>query len=169
TDERSWRVGADGEETVGGRLEKLRADGWRLLHSVPVGNRGSDIDHVLLGPGGIYTLNTKTHPDGKIWVGKTTVMVNGHKQPYLRNSRFEADRAARLLSAAVGWSVEVTPALVFLTGTFIPQITIKDKPEGVIILDRLDLPRYFRKRQPRLTPSEVAQVFEYARRSITWC
>ena len=65
--------------------------------------------------------------------------------------------------------MEVTPALVFLTGTFIPQITIKDKPEGVIILDRLDLPRYFRKRQPRLTPSEVAQVFEYARRSITWC
>ena len=169
TDERSWRVGADGEETVGARLEKLRADGWHILHSVPVGNRGSDIDHVLIGPGGIYTLNTKTHPDGKIWVGKTVVKVNGHNQPYLRNSRFEADRAAKLLSAAVGWQVEVTPALVFLTGTFIPQITIKDKPEGVIILDRLDLPRYFRKRQPRLTPSEVAQVFEYARRSITWC
>ena len=168
TDERSWRVGADGEETVGGRLDKLRADGWHLLHSVPVGNRGSDIDHVLVGPGGVYTLNTKTHPDGKIWVGKTVVKVNGHNQPYLRNSRFEADRAAKLLSVAVGWQVEVTPALVFLTGTFIPQITIKDKPEGVIILDRLDLPRYFRKRQPRLTPSEVAQVFEYARRSITW-
>ena len=34
TDERSWRVGANGEETVGGRLEELRADGWQLLHSV---------------------------------------------------------------------------------------------------------------------------------------
>lgn len=169
TDERSWRVGADGEETIGGRLEKLRGVGWHILHSVPVGNRGSDIDHVLVGPGGVYTLNTKTHPDGKIWVSKTTVMVNGHKQPYLRNSRFEADRAAKLLSAAVGWRVEVTPALIFLTGTFIPQVTIKDKPEGVIVLDRLDLPRYFRKRQPRLSPSEVGQVFEYARRSTTWC
>lgn len=168
TDERSWRVGADGEETVGGRLEKLRADGWQLLHSVPVGTRGSDIDHVLVGPGGVYTINTKTHPDGKIWVGKTTVMVNGHKQPYLRNSRFEADRAAKLLSAAVGWQVGVTPALVFLTGTFIPQVTIKDKPEGVVILDRLDLPRYFRRRPPRLDPAQVAHVFEYARRSTTW-
>lgn len=169
TDERSWRVGADGEETVGGRLEKLRADGWHILHSVPVGNRGSDIDHVLIGPGGIYTLNTKTHPDGKIWVGKTVVKVNGRNQPYLRNSRFEADRAAKLLSAAVGWQVEVTPALVFLTGTFIPQVTIKDKPEGVIILDRLDLPRYFRRRPPRLDPSQVAHVFEFARRSSSWC
>ena len=168
TDERSWRVGADGEETVGARLEKLRADGWQLLHSVPIGNRGSDIDHVLVGPGGIYTINTKTHPDGKIWVGRTTVMVNGHKQPYLRNSRFEADRTAKLLSAAVGWQVEVTPALVFLTGTFIPQVTIKDKPDGVIILDRLDLPRYFRRRQPQLDPSQVVHVFEYARRSTTW-
>lgn len=169
TDERSWRVGADGEETVGGRLEKLRADGWQLLHSVPVGNRGSDIDHVLVGPGGVYTINTKTHPDAKIWVGKTVVKVNGHNQPYLRNSRFEADRAAKLLSAAVGWQVEVTPALVFLTGTFIPQVTIKDKPEGVIILDRLDLPRYFGRRQQRLDPSQVTQVFEFARRSTTWC
>lgn len=171
TDERAWRVGASGEETVGGRLEKLRGDGWHILHSVPIGNRGSDIDHVLIGPGGVYTLNTKTHPDSKIWVGKTVVKVNGRNQPYLRKSRFEADRAAKLLSAAVGWQVDVTPALVFLTGTFIPQITIKvkDKPDGVIILDRLDLPRYFRKRQPRLTPSEVGQVFEHARRSITWC
>jgi len=168
TDERSWRVGANGEETVGGRLEELRADGWQLLHSVPVGTRGSDIDHVLVGPGGIYTINTKTHPNGKIWVGKTTVMVNGHKQPYLRNSRFEADRAAKLLSVAVGWQLEVTPALVFLTGTFIPQVTVKDKPEGVIILDRLDLPRYFRRRPPRLDPSQVAYVFEFARRSTTW-
>jgi hypothetical protein len=168
TDERSWRIGADGEETVGARLEKLRTDGWQLLHSVPVGNRDSDIDHVLIGPGGVFTLNTKTHPKANIWVGRTTVLVNGHKQPYLRNSRFEADRAAKLLSRAVGWTVEVTPALVFLTDTFIPNVTIKDRPEDVLILDRLDLPRYFRRRPAVLTPSQIEQLFDTARRSTTW-
>jgi Nuclease-related domain len=81
TDERSWRVGAGGEETVGARLEKLRKHGWHILHAVPVGERGSDIDHVVIGPGGVYTLNTKTHPGGNIWVGKHSVLVNGRKQP----------------------------------------------------------------------------------------
>ena len=168
TDERSWRIGADGEETVGARLEKLRADGWQLLHSVPVGNRDSDIDHVLIGPGGVFTINTKTHPKANIWVSRATVMVSGHKQPYLRNSRFEADRAARLLSRAVGWTVAVTPALVFLTDTFIPQVTVRDKPDDVLILDRLDLPRYFRRQPPILTPTQVDQTFAKARRSTTW-
>ena len=51
TDERAWRVGAGGEETVGGRLEKLAKHGWHVLHAVPVGDRGSDIDHVVIGPG----------------------------------------------------------------------------------------------------------------------
>jgi hypothetical protein len=51
TDERAWRVGADGEETVGARLDKLGKYGWHVLHSVPVGTRGSDIDHVVIGPG----------------------------------------------------------------------------------------------------------------------
>lgn len=168
TDERSWRIGADGEETVGARLEKLHGDGWQLLHSVPVGSRDSDIDHVLIGAGGVFTINTKTHPKANIWVSRTTVMVNGHKQFYLRNSRFEAERAARLLSRAVGWTVEVTPALVFLTDTFIAQVTVKDRPDDVLILDRLDLPRYFRRRTPVLTTVQIDQLFEKARRSTTW-
>src|SRR4051812_39360945 len=33
---RSWRVGADGEQEVGRRLDKL-PDGWCILHAVPVG------------------------------------------------------------------------------------------------------------------------------------
>lgn len=168
TDERAWRVGADGEETVGARLEKLRKHGWHVLHAVPVGDRGSDIDHLLVGPGGVWTINTKTHPGGRVWVGRTAVRVNGHAVPYLRNSRFEATRAERLLTAAVGFPVAVRPALVFLTGTLIPNVTIKQAPDGVAVLDRMDIPRAFRRASPKLTPEHVAAVYEHARRSTTW-
>jgi hypothetical protein len=136
TDERAWRVGADGEETVGARLEKLTAQGWHVLHAVPVGTKGSDIDHVLIGPGGVYTLNTKHHPGGKVWVGQHAIKVNGHSVQYLRNSRFEAERASKLLTAAVGWPVFVKPVLIFLTGTLIPDVTIKQQPDDVVVLDR---------------------------------
>jgi hypothetical protein len=111
TDERAWRVGADGEEGVGARLEKLRRHGWHVLHAVPVGERGSDIDHVLVGPGGVYTINTKNHPGGRVWVGRNSVRVNGHPVPYLRNSRHEAVRAARLLSSRLSLNVPVRPAV----------------------------------------------------------
>ena len=168
TDERSWGVGTSGEEAVGAGLDDLRRDGWFVLHSVPVGTRGSDIDHVVIGPGGVHTVNTKTHPNANVWIGRTTVLVNGHSQPYLRNSRFEADRASAVLSAAVGWPVEVTPALVFLTGTVTAQVTVKEPPDGVVILDGLDLPGYFRTRDPQLGADQVQLLFEHARRSSTW-
>ena len=58
TDERAWRVGAKGEEKVASELAKLDAR-WRVLHAVEVGENGSDIDHVVIGPPGVFTLNAK--------------------------------------------------------------------------------------------------------------
>ncbi|MDT5181642.1 MAG: hypothetical protein QOJ95_5840 [Mycobacterium sp.] len=168
TDERAWRVGADGEETVGTRLDKLGKHGWQVLHSVPVGTGGSDIDHVVIGPGGVWTVNTKRHPGKSIWVGRTTVLVDGHRQPYLRNSRHEAERASRLLTEACGFPVPVKAALVFLTGTLVPDVTVKQAPDGVAILDRTGIPRAFRRTKPTFTDDQVATVFAQARRSTTW-
>jgi hypothetical protein len=38
TDERAWRLGARGEQTVAKQLAKLEPL-WRVLHDVPVGDR----------------------------------------------------------------------------------------------------------------------------------
>jgi hypothetical protein len=169
TPERAWRTGADGEEAVGARLNKLVPDGWRVLHAVPVGARGSDIDHVLIGPGGVYTLNTKLHPGKRIWVSPHQVRVDGQVVPYLRNARFEAARASRLLTSHVGWEVPVRAGLVLLTRTLIPDVTIKSGgPDDVMILDRFDVPRVFKRAPRRLTDEEIEAIFQVARRSTTW-
>ena len=68
TDERAWRVGTKGEEKVGEQLRRLDPTAWKILHSIPVGSNGSDIDHVVIGPGGVFTLNAKHHP-GQVSVG----------------------------------------------------------------------------------------------------
>lgn len=168
TDERAWRMGADGEETIGGKLEKLTKHGWHVLHSVPVGSRGSDIDHVVIGPGGVFTVNTKKHPGKKVWVAGNTIMVNGQRVPYVRNSEHEADRASRLLSTAVGFPVIAKGVLIFTTGTLVPDVTIKSKPANVVILDRMDVPGAFKRSTPSLTAPQVEAIFEVARRSTTW-
>jgi hypothetical protein len=124
TEERSFRVGAKGEEAVGARLERLSRHGWHVLHSIPVGSRGSDIDHLLIGPGGVFTINTKNHPGGQVWVGEHAIRVNDHPTHYLRNSRYEAQRVSRALREHLGQDLCVQAVLVFLTGTVIPQVRI---------------------------------------------
>jgi hypothetical protein len=113
TDERAWRIGADGEEAVAAQLTKLGPE-WRVLHAVRVGERGSDIDHVAIGPGGVFTVNAKHHPHTKVWVGGDTFIVGGHRVDYIRNSRHEARRAGRLLAEHVGFPVSVSGVIAVM-------------------------------------------------------
>jgi len=63
---RSWYRGAIGEIEVAEVLSKLGPE-WTVLHAVPVGSGSSDIDHVVIGPAGVFTINTKNHT-GKVFV-----------------------------------------------------------------------------------------------------
>jgi hypothetical protein len=166
-DERAWRIGADGEEKVAAQLEKvLRKDPrWRILHAVPVGERGSDIDHVAIGPGGVFTINAKHHPGAKIWVGGDTFMVNGHRQPYIRNSRHEAKRAARLLSASCGFLVEVAGVVVPVRAA---DVAVKKAPDDVFVVPRAKVARWLRRRPEVLRADAIEAIFATARRSTTW-
>ncbi len=168
TEERAYRVGAKGEEAIGARIERLTDRGWHVLHSIPVGKGRSDIDHLLIGPGGVYTVNTKNHPGKKVWVGAQAVLINGQSTRYLPVARFEADRARKLLSQAVGFEVPTKALLVFLTGTVLPQVTIKQVPDEVLVLDRMDVPRVFKRAPARLSAQQVNDIFEQARKSSLW-
>lgn len=167
TDERAWRIGADGEEKVAAQLARLqrRDPRWHVLHAVPVGENGSDIDHVVIGPGGVFTLNTKHHPGATIWVAGSTFLVNGQKQPYLRNSRHEAARAARLLTAATGTDVEVTGVVVPVGAH---DVVVKKEPEGVHVVNRRAVGGWLARRVAQLPDDAVGRLYDAARRSTTW-
>lgn len=166
TPARAWRLGAAGEVRVGAQLDTLAQcdPRWHVVHSVPVGSRGSDIDHVAIGPAGVFTINTKHHPGGRIWVAGDTVKVNGLRLAYIRTSRHEAERASRLLSDACGFAVPVTPLIVFVNAE---QVTIKESPHDVHVLTRRALRRWLRRRPELLTTNGEA-IFDRARRSSTW-
>ncbi|MDP3712169.1 MAG: nuclease-related domain-containing protein [Mycobacteriales bacterium] len=170
TDERAFRVGADGEEAVGTRLDRLTKHGARVIHSIPLrpGNHAPDIDHLVIAKGGVYPVNTKRHPGGTVWVGERTILVNGQKTDYLLKSRREAERVRKALLAHLGVEVPVKPVLVFLTGTVIPQVTIKQMPPDVLVLDRMDIPSTFKRAPERMTPEMIERVYEMSRRSSTW-
>ncbi|MDN4473460.1 hypothetical protein [Demequina zhanjiangensis] len=64
--------------------------------------------------------------------------------------------------------MSVRSCVVVLTGSFIPEVTYRQMPEDVMVLDRMDLPRWFKKRPAVLSPDEVEGIYEIARRSTTW-
>ena len=49
---------------------------------------------------------------------------------------------------------------MFLTGTLIPDVTIKQAPEDVAVLDRMDIPAAVRRAKAKLTDEQVTSIFE---------
>ncbi len=126
---------------------------------------GADIDHLVLGPGGVFSLNAKHHPGGNVWVGGNTLMIDGQRQPYIRNSRHEAQRASKLLTEASGFLVPVTGMVVPVGAN---NITIKTPPDDVHVVNRMALSRWLRARPEVLSLEHLDAVYGAARRSTTW-
>ncbi|CAB4598973.1 MAG: NERD domain-containing protein [Actinobacteria bacterium] len=163
-EERAWRLGSKGERKVGATLAKLPPE-WRVVHSIEVGEHGADIDHLVVGPGGVFTLNTKNHPGKNLWVAERAFMVNGQKTDYLKASTFEARRAERILSAACGLPVTVRPVIVIAAG----RLNVRAQPADVNVVDRLFLRRWLSMQHASLATDAVETIFGAARRSTTWC
>jgi hypothetical protein len=164
TAERAWRLGAEGEELVGAQLARLTARDprWRVLHAVPVGDKGADIDHLVIGPAGVFTLNSKHHPGARIWVAGGSFRVNGVPQPYVRNSRHEAVRAGRLLSAACGFAVPVTGLVVPVNAH---REVVKREPGDVHVIAWRRLRRWLRRRDECLDEATLDRPDSFRSRS----
>jgi hypothetical protein len=164
---RSFAIGARGERVVGGKLNRWAAAAdWQVLHAVPVGHRGTDIDHVIIGPFGLVTVNTKTTATS-VWVGERGMKVGRTTVDYLRKSRAEARRAARLVSAVTGWPVPVQSVIVFVSAR---RFTVRRGGPGdvAVLPSPRALRRWLRKQPSVLSPGQVAEIYAAARRPGTW-
>jgi hypothetical protein len=167
TEQRNWHIGAEGEEKVGRRLDRLGAQ-WRVLHAVPVGERDSDIDHVVICPGGVFTINVKHHPKATVWARGDTVKVNGFNQPYVRNSRHETRRAAGLFSAAARLNVAVH-GVVAVVGADRGFIVRQQPADGLVTIVRdKDLAPWLAAIPPVLGLPVVEHIYLVARHLATW-
>lgn len=159
-----WYKGALGEIAVGQILERLGPE-WTVLHAVPVGAGTSDIDHVLIGPGGVFTLNTKNHAGQSVWVAGRTLMVSGKKQRHLYNAGHEAARAAKLLTRGVNAAVEVTGVVVVVAPK---SMTVRERPSDVAVVTDRQLLRWLSDRPNVLTPRQTAAITAAAAQPGTW-
>ncbi|MEV5242247.1 nuclease-related domain-containing protein [Streptomyces cinnamoneus] len=159
-----WRLGLVGERRVGAELDRLSRQGWHVLHSIPLSN-SVDIDHLAIGPGGVFNINTKHCPNKDVWVGNDSVRINhGPPHPYTRKVRAEARRVERVLTRYSGTTVQVQPALVF--------VGVSDLRTAPTLSDV----RVWRQREVAqlgalaggLTSAEIETFYAIARNRLAW-
>lgn len=138
-----WLQGAEGEREVAAVLAQLEADGWQALHDVSLG-RGN-VDHILVGPGGIFTIETKSNR-GRVSVDRIEPAML--KQAYAQK---------KLLERITG--LDVQPLLVFSQAWLVGSVPARRN--GVVVLPARMLQHYFSRRRPAHPASRADQLYEH--------
>ncbi len=145
------------------QLNSLERKGYRAMHILPIPNSEEQIDHLVIGPAGVFAI------DSEDWDKRMPVRTSSHRQLWhgphnmkdrLEHAHWEADQAAELLSAAMGSPVTVRPVLAVYGPKIMWDVAeIRD-------VDTFSGPRlrkYLRRRARRrgahlLSPSEIERI-----------
>jgi hypothetical protein len=171
---RKLRLGYDGERYVGEELNGLMARGYRVFHDLQVdwkpGGIVCNIDHIAVGPEGVFAVETKTRRKrladagkGKgadreyevIYDGRTLRYPNWESSEQLAQAASAADDLSRWLTGTAAVPVTVTPVVV------IPGWRVERKGKGrVVVFSGKEVARYLPDwgRRGALSPEQV-QIF----------
>ena len=132
---RSWQRGADGERHTARLLDRLTRDGYVVLHDLAMPGSQANVDHVVIGPSGVFVIDSKQwtghvhqSPDGLVWHNHYRL------DRTLATVRWQAETLGRLLD------IPATP-LVCVHGTHVQGRTaLNSGASGVRFDDDEDLP-----------------------------
>jgi hypothetical protein len=154
----AWRRGAAGERRTARLLDLLERRGWVVLHDLAVPGSRANIDHLVIGPGGVFVIDSKQYrgrlrldTSGRLWHGGYPLA------PALRAVDFEADQAAQVLADP---DVVVVP-IVAVHGAQVPWGKVVT--EGVPVVAAGRLPSMLSQLPAVLGPQGVAALADQAR------
>lgn len=159
--ELAWRKGASGERRVGRALDSLSRKGVVSLHDLSIPGTRANIDHVAIGPAGVFVVDAKRYK-GKLRVRSqgSALWINGRDRSQLLDPvRRQADLVAGILVQAGIVDIAVQPTLCFVETEmplFSPRLV-----DGVI----LSTPKMLRRRiaptkSAGLSPDQVSRTVE---------
>jgi hypothetical protein len=160
---RDWRQAAAGERATGRLLARLERDGYLALHDRTTLREQVAVEHLLIGPSGLFVLDSRQWAaaktevrvlSGRLWVGLES----------------QADLLAEVRSQAAGVAREVSSALptalaadVAVAGVLVVHgKRVAGAPrlvDGVAVMEAGQLPRYL-SRLPRVW--DAGRVHEVA-------
>jgi hypothetical protein len=154
----AWRRGARGERRTARLLAPLERHGWAVLHDLAIPGSAANIDHLVIGPGGVLVVDSKQYRgrlrldgDGMLWHRRHLLVST------LRKVRWAADQADEVLGVA---DVQV-PAIVAVHGTSVPWGRVH--ADGATVVPARRVRELLETLPPILGPERVAWLADRAR------
>jgi hypothetical protein len=161
---KAWDKGAEGEDALGASLDLLRAEGLGVLHDRRIPGTKANIDHIVIGPAGVFVIDAK-HYRGKVerrdkgsfFTTDWRLYVAGRDQSKLVKAMPRQVEAVRLgLAPTEFFGCRMIPVLCFLGaewGLFARPFAFDD----VRVLWPKELRKFVRSEGP-LGADEISQL-----------
>lgn len=153
-----------GELAIADSLETLDSD-WTVFHALPMVSRKSTIDHLIIGPGGVFALTVAHHLDQSVRVAHGDFEVAGGRHNHIRNSEFEVGCVERLLGATLGETVTATGLVVRVDSQ---SVVVSDAPRDVTVVSSKELVHWLQQRPMILSVADVDRLVRGAECPATW-
>lgn len=154
-----WRRGAEGEKVVAEILETQLSDDYHVFNDVHLPGRKANIDHIVVGPSGVFVLNTKNWRGTVGWDadGKTLIW-NGEPDKWnsAKGAMADALDVHDKLRALLNRDIFVRAILVFPLARVLPKLDtpVELQQDDYLVGKRL---KYVDKRHA-LSEREVAEI-----------
>lgn len=117
----AWAKGAQGERMTASALDRL-PDGYVAVHDLRMPGSRANIDHVVIGPTGVFTVETKHYSSDVVISGKQARVGRRSLSPVVEQAQRQAAAVSAMLGTAVMPVVVVQGSGVQLSGWFTKPI-----------------------------------------------
>ena len=159
SDPSRWARGAAGEMVTAALLEKLPRTRWVVLHDLALPGSGANVDHLVIGPTGVWVVDTKAYR-ARVVARRRQILVAG----------------APMRTSAVSWEAQIVSGVLGVGARPVVAMHAKGLPrrgrrvEGVRVLPATQLVRRLRRGQhlwPRLGWRGVRELGHLAEQSLS--
>lgn len=147
--------GRQGEIVVGQFLEDFRKDGYHVFHDIP--SQNGNVDHVLIGPGGIFVIETKTNskPVGRAcqvdYDGKQ-VKVNGHEpdRDPVAQVKAASSQIDQIIQRGMSKNLPIRPVLLYVR-----WFTTQPKGSDIWVINEKTLLKWVKSSYKKLSAEDA--------------
>lgn len=144
--------GARGEERVAHILECLPSS-YHVFNDFNA--MGTQVDHVVIGPNGVYSVETKCWGE-EVSIEGSALLVGGvppSRSP-IQQSLEEAELVSQVLTEK-GWSGKITPVLAFASDTFMAHLA---EVAGVVVINSCEMSNAFLTGRVTMSTHEIERL-----------
>jgi hypothetical protein len=109
----AWGKGAHGEETIGRSLDRLRDEGFAVLHDRRIPGSRANIDHIVISPAGVFLVDPKNYR-GRVEQRAVGGLLNGDVRLYVNSASKQADAVRAALESTQWADAPIIPTICFM-------------------------------------------------------